>query len=75
VKALQKGYALLYVASPLQTNVYVYGLLAGKTNERITTKCGPRFIRLGSAPGVWQGEGLVQIAKCGELTRVELSGN
>jgi len=75
VRSLQKGYALLYVASPLATNVYVYGLLAGKTNERITTKCGPRFIRLGTAAGAWQGEGVVQVAKCGTLTRIEMSGN
>jgi hypothetical protein len=52
--------------------VYVYGILAGTTNQRITSKCGPRFIRLGSAPGIWQGEGQVQIVKCGALTRMEM---
>jgi DNA-binding response OmpR family regulator len=71
--SLQKGEGFLYVASPLATNVYVYGLLAGTTNQRITTKCGPRFLRLGTRPGAWQSEGVVQIVKCGALTRVEMA--
>jgi DNA-binding response OmpR family regulator len=70
--ALQPGQGYLYVASPLATNVYIYGILAGTTNQRITSKCGPRFIRLGSAPGIWQGEGQVHIVKCGALTRMEM---
>jgi hypothetical protein len=70
--ALGPGQGYLYIASPLSTNVYVYGILAGTTNQRITSKCGPRFIRLGSAPGIWQGEGQVQIVKCGALTRMEM---
>ena len=69
---LQKGQGFLFVASPFSTNVYVYGLLAGTTNQRLTTKCGPRFLRLGTAPGAWQSEGVVQIVKCGALTRVEM---
>lgn len=70
--ALPKGQGLLYVASPLTTNVYVYGLLAGVTNQRITTKCGPRFLRLGTKPGAWQTEGVVAVVKCGASTRVEM---
>ena len=70
--ALQPGQGYLYVASPLSTNVYLYGNLAGTTNQRITTKCGPRFIRLGTELGKWQTEGLVQIVKCGAVTRVEM---
>jgi DNA-binding response OmpR family regulator len=70
--ALSPGQGYLYVASPLATNVYLYGILAGTTNQRITTKCGPRFIRLGTELGKWQTEGLVQIVKCGALTRVEM---
>jgi hypothetical protein len=69
---LKKGQGFLLVASPVQTNVYVYGNLAGTTNQRITTNCGPRFLRLGTAPGQWQSEGFVQIVKCGALTRVEM---
>jgi hypothetical protein len=72
LQALEPGKGYLYVASPLATNVYIYGNLAGTTNQKIATKCGPRFIRLGSERGVWQGEGLVQIVKCGALTRVEM---
>jgi DNA-binding response OmpR family regulator len=70
--ALPPGQGYLYVASHLSTNVYLYGNLAGTTNQRITTKCGPRFIRLGTELGKWQTEGLVQIVKCGALTRVEM---
>jgi hypothetical protein len=72
LKALEPGKGYLYVASPLATNVYIYGNLAGTTNQKIATKCGPRFIRLGKDRGVWQGEGLVQIVKCGAVTRVEM---
>jgi hypothetical protein len=69
---LKKGQGFLLVASPIQTNVYVYGNLAGTTNQRITTNCGPRFLRLGTEPGKWQSEGWVQVVKCGALTRVEM---
>lgn len=72
IAALPSGQGLLYVASPLATNVYVYGNLAGTTNQWIQTKCGPRFLRLGTAPGAWQGEGVVNIVKCGGSTRVEM---
>jgi hypothetical protein len=72
LSALGPGQGYLYVASPLSTNVYLYGILAGTTNQRIATKCGPRFIRLGTELGKWQTEGLVQIVKCGALTRVEM---
>ncbi len=71
---LKKGQALLYVDSPVATNVYIYGLLAGRTNEPITTKCGPRFIRLGTALGAWQGDGVVQIVKCGVSTHIAMAG-
>jgi hypothetical protein len=71
--SLPKGQGFLFVASPLATNVYVYGLLAGVTNERIMTKCGPRFLRLGTKPGAWQTEGVVEIVKCGASTRVEMA--
>jgi DNA-binding response OmpR family regulator len=73
VAALPKGHGFLFVASKLATNVYVYGILAGTTNQRIDTKCGPRFVRLGSAPGAWQGEGFVEIVKCGAVTRVDVN--
>ncbi|HEX4340097.1 MAG TPA: hypothetical protein VH062_29520 [Polyangiaceae bacterium] len=72
--ALAPGQGYLYVASPLETNVFLYGNLAGTTNQRITSKCGPRFIRLGTTLGNWQGEGQVQIVKCGALTRIEMMG-
>ncbi len=72
LSALGPGQGYLYVASPLSTNVYLYGILAGTTNQPIATKCGPRFIRLGTELGKWQTEGLVQIVKCGALTRVEM---
>jgi DNA-binding response OmpR family regulator len=70
---LQRGQGFLWVDSPLTTNVYVYGNLAGTTRQRITTKCGPRFLRLGTAPGAWQSEGVVAVVKCGGFSRVELA--
>jgi DNA-binding response OmpR family regulator len=70
--SLEHGAGFLYVASPLATNVYVYGNLLGPTNQRLVSKCGPRFLRLGTTPGAWQGEGFVQIVKCGGFTRVEM---
>jgi hypothetical protein len=70
--SLEKGTGFLYVASSLQTNVYVYGIAAGQTNQRLVSKCGPRFIRLGTAPGAWQGPGSVSIVKCGGFTRVQM---
>jgi DNA-binding response OmpR family regulator len=70
---LEKGTGFLFVASPLQTNVYLYGILAGQTNQRIVSKCGPRFIRLGTAPGAWQTQGSVSIVKCGGFTRVHMN--
>lgn len=71
--SLEKGTGFLYVASPLQTNVYVYGILAGQTNQRLVSKCGPRFIRLGTAPGAWQSAGSVSIVKCGGFTRIQMA--
>jgi hypothetical protein len=71
--ALEKGTGFLFVASPLQTNVYLYGILAGQTNQRLVSKCGPRFIRLGTAPGAWQSQGSVSVVKCGGFTRVQMN--
>lgn len=70
---LQRGQGFLWVDSPLATNVYIYGNLAGTTRQRITTKCGPRFVRLGTAPGAWQSEGVVAVVKCGGFTRLEIA--
>jgi hypothetical protein len=70
---LEKGTGFLVVASSLQTNVYLYGILAGQTNQRLVSKCGPRFIRLGTSPGVWQTQGSVSVVKCGGFTRVQMN--
>jgi hypothetical protein len=70
---LEKGTGFLLVVSPLQTNVYLYGILAGQTNQRLVSKCGPRFIRLGTAPGAWQTQGSVSVVKCGGFTRVQMN--
>jgi hypothetical protein len=73
LQSLEKGTGFLFVSSPLQTNVYLYGILAGPTNQRLVSKCGPRFIRLGTAPGAWQSDGVVAIVKCGGFTRVQIA--
>jgi hypothetical protein len=72
--SLPSGQGFLAVVSPLSTNVYAYGHLIGPTNQYIPSKCGPRFLRLGSAVGVWQGDGAVHVVKCGGFTRVEMLG-
>jgi len=73
LSSLEKGTGFLYVASSIQTNVYLYGVLAGVTNQRLVSKCGPRFIRLGTAPGTWQSDGVVSVVKCGGFTRVQIA--
>jgi DNA-binding response OmpR family regulator len=48
----------LYVVSPIDTQVFVQGKAAGKTNSYLEVFCGRRYLRLGTAPGEWQSEGL-----------------
>jgi hypothetical protein len=45
---------------------------SGGTNAWLETKCGPRFIRLGSAPGKWLSEGVPSKLQCRAANRVEL---
>lgn len=66
------GYAQLYVESSLDTNVFVHGKEVGTTNTVVLSHCGPRFIRLGKAPGQWESEGVPKIIECGKMNRVKL---
>jgi hypothetical protein len=62
----------LYVESPLDTHVFVHGVDVGATNTTVISRCGAKFVRLGSAPGEWQSEGVPLKIKCGETTRVKM---
>jgi hypothetical protein len=66
------GMAQLFVASGLDTNVFVHGKMVGKTNTVLLSYCGTRFVRLGTAPGDWQTDGTVLKIKCGERNDLDL---
>ena len=60
----------LYVVSPLDTQVFVQGKAAGKTNTYLEVFCGRRYLRLGSAPGDWQSEGLGFKIGCQQVNQI-----
>ncbi len=57
LEELGEDQAYLFVHSTVNANVYVHGVEVGKTNTWLTSRCGFRFIRLGSAPGKWLSKG------------------
>ena len=69
---LKPGFGYLYVESAIDTNVFVHGMLVGKTNTMLTAYCGNKFIRLGDAPGQWKSEGVPFKVVCGETSRLRL---
>src|SRR5690606_15257771 len=62
----------LQVDSSLDTQVFVQGRLAGKTNALLETFCGRRYVRLGSAPGHWDSDGVTFRIKCQAVNRLTL---
>lgn len=64
--------AYLYVESLGTSRVFVHGLESGETNAWLETKCGTRFIRLGSAPGSWSSKGLPYKLKCQSANRLKI---
>ena len=62
----------LYVASPIDTLVFVQGKPAGKTNSYLEVFCGRRYLRLGSAPGEWQSEGVGFKIACQQVNQLSL---
>lgn len=67
--------AVLIVKSPPRGDVYVMGKAIGRTDERIVTECGQRFVRVGQgAEGVssirWLAEGQSVGLRCGKATVV-----
>lgn len=60
----------LYVVSPLDTQVFVQGKVAGKTNSYLEVFCGRRYLRLGTAPGEWQSEGLGFKIACQQVNQI-----
>jgi CheY-like chemotaxis protein len=63
----------LIVRSPTKDDVYSTGFKIGKANEPNKTKCGLRWVRLGSGePPRWTSEGQTVDVKCQAATTVEL---
>jgi hypothetical protein len=54
--------------------VFVHGVQYGTTNQWLRTKCGHRFVRLGTAPGSWLSEGLPTKIRCRAANVLELNG-
>lgn len=67
-----QGYLL--VKSAADARVFVHGIDAGPTNAWLRSKCGTRFIRLGSAPGEWVSRGIARRVRCRSSTQLELDG-
>ncbi len=63
----------LYVASPLDTQVFVQGRLVGKTNTHLKTFCGRRYVRLGSSAGHWQSPGVTFRIGCQKLNHLTIT--
>lgn len=68
--AAHLGY--LYVSSPIDTQVFVQGKAAGKTNSYLEVFCGRRYLRLGTAPGEWQGDGVGFKIACQKVNQITL---
>lgn len=62
----------LYVSSPIDTQVFVQGKAAGKTNSYLEVFCGRRYLRLGTAPGEWQSDGVGFKISCQKVNRITL---
>lgn len=63
----------LIVRSPTKDDVYSTGFKIGTANEPNKTKCGLRWVRLGSGePPRWTSEGQTVDVKCQAVTTVEL---
>ncbi len=68
--AAHLGY--LYVSSPIDTQVFVQGKAAGQTNTYLEVFCGRRYLRLGTAPGEWQSDGVGFKISCQKINRIAL---
>jgi hypothetical protein len=74
VDQLPEDTAYLFVSSPLrEALVFVHGVQYGTTNQWLRTKCGLRFVRLGSAPGQWLSPGLPSRLRCRATNFIELT--
>lgn len=62
----------LYVTSSADTQVFVQGKLAGKTNSYLQVFCGRKYLRLGSEPGHWQSDGVTFKVGCQSISRVAI---
>lgn len=60
------------MSSPIDTQVFVQGKAAGKTNSYLEVFCGRRYLRLGTAPGEWQSDGVGFKIACQKISRITL---
>jgi DNA-binding response OmpR family regulator len=73
---LPENMAYIYIASPLkQALVFVHGVPYGATNQWLRTKCGLRFVRLGTAPGRWLSPGVPSRVRCRAGNVIEIAGD
>jgi hypothetical protein len=56
----------------VSANVYVHGVEVGTTNAWLTSRCGFRFIRLGTAPGQWLSKGEPAKLSCKQAIQLEV---
>jgi hypothetical protein len=70
---LPEDSAYLLVRSEVDANVFVHGVVMGKTNQWLESRCGFRFLRLGTVPGQWLSEGKPVKLGCRKPNEVELA--
>jgi hypothetical protein len=65
--------AWLYVHSTATTHVFVHGIDHGETNQWLKSRCGGRFVRLGTAPGSWLSAGVPVKLRCRQSNEIDLN--
>ncbi len=64
--------AYLTVSSSVDAEVFVQGILAGRTNARLLVRCGSRNIRLRKGTGTWLTKGEAMKVPCMKATTVSV---
>jgi hypothetical protein len=71
--SLSEDTAWLYVHSSVSSRVFVHGVDHGATNEWLRSRCGGRFIRLGTSPGAWLSAGVPTKLRCRQANEIEVN--
>jgi DNA-binding response OmpR family regulator len=75
LSTLSEDQAYLFVRSSIGARVYVHGVDVGTTNQWLRSRCGFRFIRLGTAPGAWLSDGKPSKLQCRSTNEIVLQPN